>query len=167
MLDRSRYIRPRQVPVESLPFVYDPYGGLPRREDLDPYNTSQPPPRPAHLSGMQPSSTTMSFRDVVLSMQSWGAQWPEATETSVKRWARRALRAEGPILARRGDRPLHPPPAASSSAPAQEEPPHERDEVVHEGGTSTSAGENAPDETKSPTSPEGGAQNPRQPQRHP
>jgi hypothetical protein len=114
-LDRSRYIKPKQVSVQPLPFTYDPYGGVPRREDKDPYNTSQPPPPPKYKDDLRP--TACSFRDVVLSTQSWGARYPEPTETSIKRWVRRSVRAETPILPKKNNRPLNQTPAASSSAP--------------------------------------------------
>ncbi|CAJ1029937.1 hypothetical protein NXY56_004418 [Leishmania guyanensis] len=77
--------------VSAQPFVCDPYGGLPRREDYDPYNTTRPPPR-TNDNDMQ--ATFRSFRSVVLSTQSWGVQWTDATDTSVKRWVQRALKAD-------------------------------------------------------------------------
>ncbi|KAG5475074.1 hypothetical protein CUR178_04524 [Leishmania enriettii] len=79
------------IAVSAEPFVRDPYGGVPRREDYDPYNTARPPPPQAHDQDMQP--TFRSFRGVVLSTQSWGAQWTDATDTSVRRWVQRALKA--------------------------------------------------------------------------
>lgn len=67
---------------------YDPYGGLPRREDWDAYDTAHQLP-PAHPLDLQPNA--MSFRDLVLGMHSLGARCPRPSETSVKRWAKRAL----------------------------------------------------------------------------
>lgn len=133
--DYHLYIKPEKVPIETLPFVYDPYGGIPRREDLDPYNTSMPLPRPTHDNDLQP--TFRSFRDVILSMQSWGVRYPEPTDTSIKRWARRALRADARAQALREQQLAGAPPPAATSSPlhgeAQEE---EEEENVSEDGAS-------------------------------
>ncbi|KAG5500486.1 hypothetical protein JKF63_03580 [Porcisia hertigi] len=78
------------IALSARAFVCDPYGGIPRREDYDLYNTTQRPPPRTHDNDMQ--ATFRTFRDVVLSTQSWGVQWTDATDTSVKRWVRRALK---------------------------------------------------------------------------
>ncbi|KAG5474400.1 hypothetical protein LSCM1_03182 [Leishmania martiniquensis] len=91
--EQPQWLFPDADPIAATaePFVCDPYGGVPRREDYDPYNTARPPPPRAHDEDMQP--TFRSFRSVVLSTQSWGAQWTDATDTSVRRWVQRALKA--------------------------------------------------------------------------
>lgn len=69
----------------------DPYGGLPRREDEDEDDMAGAVPLYRPRSEFDVYPTYMSFRDIVLSMQSLNAHHPVASETSVKRWARRAL----------------------------------------------------------------------------
>lgn len=69
--------------------MYDPYGGIPRREDLDEYDTTYPTQRQVNDFDFYPSYR--SFRDLVLSTQSLGAVYPTATLTSIKKWSRRAV----------------------------------------------------------------------------
>ncbi|KAK7198978.1 hypothetical protein NESM_000865200 [Novymonas esmeraldas] len=129
-LSEGEWLQPDDVPMLGAtspwqPTVYDPYGGLPRREDLDVYNTSQPLPPPAHEHDLR--ATYRSFRGVVLSTQSWGVQWPEATDTSVKRWIQRALKADdGDDAFTPSPQAPHQPPAASSGGEGRTKPRRRR-----------------------------------------
>ncbi|AYU80323.1 hypothetical protein LDHU3_28.2220:CDS1 [Leishmania donovani] len=122
--------------VSAQPFVCDPYGGVPRREDYDPCNTAQPPPPRTHDHDMQ--ATFRSFRGVVLSTQSWGVQWTEATDTSVKRWVQRALKVDD-VEDPSSSSPWAPssPRAASSGRPSNDDSACEYRECSPRGATTT------------------------------
>lgn len=114
--------------VVPRPFAYDPYGGLPRREDYDPFNTTGPPP-PPHPLDLSPGFR--SFRKVVLSTQSWGVQWGEATDTSVKRWVVRAHKGDDREERCSLSQPASSSPQGASSSGDPSTENSERDGVPH------------------------------------
>lgn len=74
----------------------DPYGGIPRREDVEEMQAPMYQPSRVVTNEFDMYASFMSFRDVVLSTQGLAAVHALPSETSVKRWARRALQTAPP-----------------------------------------------------------------------